>query len=198
MRGRKGETDMGRLLLTLPLTFAAAAVLSTAPIPMSSAVSEAKEITAAQKQGCARNDGVCTMIGCRGVDPRSGKPIKGAQGLSGDLLRQCDKDCSNKYNACMKTGSWPNRVIGRGGGTDVKTKPGGVATVPKTPGKHSSGTLPNRPGGGVASQPKSPPVGSIGIKQQTGPTFGTIGTFGIKQQHGPAPGGTILRSGGRR
>jgi hypothetical protein len=185
------------LLVAIPLTLAAAAVLSTAPIPMSSTVSEAKEITVAQKQGCRTNITVCSYGGCEGRNPTTGQPVKGVEGFEGAELQRCLKACDNKYKTCMKTGSWPNRVIGRGGGSDVKTKPGGVATVPTTPGKHSTGTLPNGPGGVVAQpkgSPHSPPIGSNGIKQQTG----GFGSIGITQQTGPTPSGPILRSGGRR
>lgn len=119
---------MSKLLLTFPLTLAAAAVLSTAPIPMSATVSEAKEITLAQKQGCDTNARVCGFLGCQGRNPTTGAPIKGAQGLSGAALDRCMNDCGKKHDSCLKTGNWKNKVIGGAGGTDVKTKPGGVVT----------------------------------------------------------------------
>jgi hypothetical protein len=184
---------MRKLLVALPMTLAAAAVLSTAPIPMLSTVSEAKEITLAQKEGCSTNWNVCVHGGCDGLNPITGKNGSGT-GLKGLERERCVKDCDNKRQACLKTGTWKNKVIG---GTDVKTKPGGVATVPKTPGKNSSGTLPNRPGG-VVTQPKwsqPPPIGTYHPR----PPFSTTGPAGTYHSGGSPQGGPILlRSGGRR
>src|SRR5262245_43890849 len=98
---------MRKLLVALPLTLAAAAVLSTAPIPASSTVSEAKEISLDQKHGCDINAKVCGFLGCQGRNPTTGAPIKGAQGFSGKALEQCLNDCGNKFDRCVKTGSWP-------------------------------------------------------------------------------------------
>ena len=122
---------MRKMLVALPMTLVAGAVLLTIPIPLLSTASQAKEITITQKEGCATNYRVCAVGGCQGGNADTGQPGT-TGGFKGSLLEQCMKDCANKHTACLKTGSWKNKVIGGAGGTDVKTKPGGVATVPQT------------------------------------------------------------------
>jgi hypothetical protein len=190
---------MRKLFVAVPATLVLAAVLTTGPVSMLSTVSEAKEITLAQKENCAANARVCSYLGCDGLNPDTGMPAKGVKGLSGSALQRCHKDCDNRQLACLKTGSWPTKVISSRGGTDVKTKPGGVATVPKTPDKHSGGTLPKGPGGGVVTQPKwspkSPPIGTYHPR----PPLSTTGPVGTWHSGGSPKGGPILlRSTGRR
>lgn len=67
-----------------------------------------------------------------------------------------------------------------------------------TPGKNSSGTLPNGPGGGVVTQPKWSPKSPIGTYHPR-PPFSTTGPVGTYHSGGSPQGGPILlRSGGRR
>jgi hypothetical protein len=182
---------MRKMLVALPMTLAAATVLSTAPIPMSSTVSEAKPISVQASQQCSIGYGVCYERGCLGLNSK-GQPVKGVPPLSGAGLTACTRQCEKDHAQCMKTGSWPSR------GAPYKPTVGGGVLSPGSSKQPGGGVVvPKQPGGGVATpkwNPKSPPIGTYHPR----PPFDTTGPVGTWHSGGSSSGPTLLRSGGRR